>query len=67
MRKKISCKIIKSVPLGGGGDRLGQSCHTNLQHPKISDIGTSTYTHRLVVTTTCIGDSPAAQILDCRA
>jgi len=67
MRKKISCKIIKSVPLGGGDDRLHDGCRTSLQHSKISDIGTSTYTHRLIVTTTCIDNSPAAQILDCRA
>jgi len=67
MRKKISCKIIKSVPLGTGDDRPRQSCNANMQYPKISDIGTSSYTPRLVVIATSINDSPAARFLDCCA
>ena len=67
MRKKISCKIIKSVPLGAGGVRPGRNYSINMQHPKISNIGTSTYTPRLVVTKACIDEKPTAQILDCCA
>ncbi|MHC4426474.1 MAG: hypothetical protein ACYSYV_10295 [Planctomycetota bacterium] len=67
MRKRISCKIIKSVPLDAGDDRLRQDCRANVQHPKITDIGTSSYTHRLVVTKTCIDDGPAVRFLDCCA
>jgi hypothetical protein len=67
MRKRISCKIIKSVPLDAGDDQPRQGCGANMQHPTISDIGTFTYTPRLVVTKTCIDGSPAARFLDCCA
>ena len=67
MRKRISCKIIKSVPLGTGDNRLRQFCNANVQQPKISYIGTSTYTPRLVVTATCIDEKPATLFLDCCA
>jgi hypothetical protein len=67
MRKRISCKIIKSVPLNAGDDRPRQGCGANMQHPIISDTAVYTYTPRLVVTTTCIDDRPAAQFLDCCA
>jgi len=67
MRKKISCKIIKSVPFDSGDNRLRQSFSANMQQPKISSIGNSTYTPHLLVTTICNDDSSAAQILDCCA
>ena len=67
MRKRISCKIIKSVPFDSGDDRLRQSFIANMQQPKISNIGTSSYTYRLVVTETCIDEKPASRFLDCRA
>ena len=66
MRKRISCKIIKSVPLGGVDDRP-HGCSVNVQHLKISDIGTSIYTNRLVIIRTCIDEKPTAQMLDCCA
>jgi len=67
MRKKISCKIIKSVPLGADGDQPRQSFSENIQHPKINDIGTSIYTPRLLVIKTSINDSSTARFLDCHA
>jgi len=67
MRKRISCKIIKSVPLGDSGNRLRQDYRTNLQHLKINDIGNSTYTPRLVVIKTCLDEKSAARFLDCCA
>ena len=67
MRKRISCKIIKSVPLGAGGYQPSRSYSVNLQHPKTRQIGTSSYTPRLVVINTCIDDKSAAQFLDCCA
>jgi len=67
MRKRISCKIIKSVPLGAGGDWPGRTYSVNTQHPKTINVGTSSYTPRLVVINASIDDKPAAQFLDCRA
>jgi len=67
MRKRISCKIIKSVPLGDSGNRLRQDYRTILQHPKTLHIGTSGYTPRLVVIDTSIDDKSTAQFLDCCA
>jgi len=67
MRKRISCKIIKSVPFDSGEDRLRQSFSANMQQPKTSDIGTSTYTPRLVVRKTFIDKKSTAGFLDCRA
>ena len=54
-------------PFTPGDDRLRLLCSANMQIPKISDIGTSSYTPRLVVTTTSINDIPAARFLDCFA
>ena len=67
MRKKISCRIIKSVPLGTGDNRLSRNCSVNIQHPKTNNTGTSSYTHLLVVINTSIDDKPVAQFLDCCA
>jgi len=67
MRKRISCKIIKSVPFDSGDDRLRQGFSANMLNPKISHIGTSTYTPRLVVTTSSIHEKATARFLDCRA
>jgi hypothetical protein len=67
MRKRISCKVIKSIPLGAPDNRLRQDFSASLHLPKINNVGTSTYTHRLVVTTTSIEEYPPAQLLDCRA
>jgi len=67
MRKRISCKIIKSVPFDSGDNRLRQRCNVKMQQPKINDIGTSSYTSRLLVTTTSIDENATAQFLDCRA
>ena len=67
MRKRISCKIIKSVPFDSGDDRLRQSFIANMQKPKISNIGTSSYSPRLVVTTASFDEKSTAGFLDCRA
>ncbi|MHC4440074.1 MAG: hypothetical protein ACYS3S_22195 [Planctomycetota bacterium] len=67
MRKRISCKIIKSVPLGAGNNRPRRNSCVNIQHPKTINIGTSSYTPRLVVINASIDDKPAAQFLDCCA
>jgi len=67
MRKRISCKIINSVTLDAGIDQPRQSYVTNLQQPKISEIGAFSYTHRLVVTKHCIDEKPFTGFLDCCA
>jgi hypothetical protein len=67
MRKKISCKIIKSVPLNAGTDRPSRNYSVNTQRPKTINTGNSSYTHRLVVIDTSIAEKPVAQFLDCCA
>jgi hypothetical protein len=67
MRKRISCKIIKSVPLGAGGDWPSRNVSLNTQHHKTINAGTSSYTPRLLVINASIDDKPAAQFLDCCA
>lgn len=66
MRKRISCRIIKSVPLDAGDVRLCRGFSTASHQSKINN-GASTYTHRAVVATTCIDEDSPAQSLDCLA
>ena len=66
MRKRISCKIIKSVPFDSGENR--SACRVlSAAYSAERRIGNSTYTPRLLVTTIRNDDSSAAQILDCCA
>ncbi|MHC4324124.1 MAG: hypothetical protein ACYSUX_07610 [Planctomycetota bacterium] len=66
MRKKISCKIIKSVPLDAGGNRSACSADRRTVNAE-RRIGASTYTPRLIVKKTCFDEKSAAQFLDCCA
>jgi hypothetical protein len=73
MRKRISCKIIKSVPLGNGNNRsvcsvLSTAYYTEQRTMNAErSVGTSSYTPRLVVINASIDDKPATQFLDCCA
>ena len=67
MRKRISCKVIKSVPFDSGDVRSLRSRRANLQRPKITNAGAYTYTPRLLVRTASIDDNATAVFLDCRA
>jgi len=66
MAKRISCKIIKSVPLNVTDNRSAFRVTVDASCSK-RRIGTSIYTSRMVTTKTCIDDKSTAQILDCRA
>ena len=67
MRKRISCKVIKSIPLEAPVNRLRQDFNASLHLPKINNIGTSTYTHRMLVITIPVEEHSPARFLDCRA
>ena len=76
MIKRISCRVVSSVPLGRSSDALRHAGQPNSEHHKISNAaavniraghnGTAiTYTGRLDIAGVSIGDSPIGQILDC--
>jgi len=63
MRKKISCKIIRSVPLIKSDDALWNTGRPSTRQTKIADAALS-YTDRLVVIKANLDDVPAARTLD---
>ncbi len=76
MIKRISCRVVSSVPLGKSSDALRHAGQPNNEHHKISNAAavnilarhSSTpvsYTGRLDIAGVSIGDSPIGQILDC--
>ena len=76
MIKRISCRVVRSVPLGKSSDALRHAGQPNSEHHKISNAaavnihaghnGTAiTYTGRLDIAGVSIVDSPTGQILDC--
>ncbi len=64
MRKRISCRVIRSIPLGRSGDAHRHASRPDHKHSKISDTAALTYTDRLDGTKVSFDEASAAQILD---
>lgn len=64
MRKRISCKIIRSVSLGESADGLRKVGRPIASMAKAREVASLTYTNRLVITRTSIDDCFAARALD---
>jgi hypothetical protein len=54
MRKRISCKIIRSVPLGERADKLQNAVKPKVHHARTRTVASLTYNNRLVVTRTSL-------------
>jgi hypothetical protein len=76
MIKRISCRVVRSVPLGTSSDALRHARQPNSEHHRIGDaaavniraghnVTAVNYTGRLDIAEVSIGDSPIGQILDC--
>ncbi len=76
MIKRISCRVVRSVPLGESSDALRGARQPANEHHKISNATAVnihaghnstpvTYTGRLDIAGVSVGDSPIGQILDC--
>lgn len=76
MIKRISCRVVSSVPLDRSSDALRGARQPDNKHHKISNAAAVnihaghnstvvTYTGRLDIAGVSIGDSPIGQILDC--
>ncbi|MBL7187281.1 MAG: hypothetical protein ISS70_13250 [Phycisphaerae bacterium] len=64
MRKRISCKIIRSVPLGESADELQNTGKPKTHHAKTRGVASLTYTDRLVVTRMSIDYDLTARTFD---
>jgi len=64
MRKRIPCKIIKSVPLYKGADGLQRAGKPEGRRAKTRKVASLTYTNRLVITRASTDDSLTARTLD---
>ena len=64
MRRRISCRVIGSVPLGVSGDAQQHASRSDNKRPKISNTAALTYTDRLHITKASFDEPMAAQILD---
>ncbi len=64
MRKKISCKIIRSVSLGESADGLRKASKPKAHRTKTHRAASVTYTNRLVITRTSIDDDFTTRTLD---
>ena len=64
MKKRIECKVIRSVPLDGSRDSTRYA--TTLGNPGsiINDLAAFTYTARLIATRTRVDDGLTSPILD---
>jgi len=64
MRKRISCKIVRSVPLGERADKLHNAGKPKAHHAKSRGVASLTYTDRFVVTRTSIDYDLTARTFD---
>jgi hypothetical protein len=64
MRKTISCKVIKSVPLSKSDDGLRSAGNSNARHAGVSNVAALTYTNRLIIIRTDPDDCLTARSLD---
>ncbi len=74
MIKRVSCRVVSSVPLGKGSSRLRPISHSNDEHSKRADAapvdagrpGNSVvYTSQLVTVKESADDFLVGRILDC--
>ena len=74
MIKRVSCRVVSSVPLGKGSRRLRPISHSNDEHRKLADAapvdagrpGNSVvYTSQLVTVEESADDFLVGRILDC--
>ena len=76
MVKRISCRVIRSVPLSESGEARPYASQSDNMHHEIDDVVASniglrhphnsvTYTSRLDTARVCADDGPTGQILDC--
>ena len=64
MRKRISCRVVRSIPLGVSGDAQQHAGRSDNKRPRISNTAALTYTDRLHITKAAFDERMAAQILD---
>jgi hypothetical protein len=62
MRKRIPCRVIRSVRLGKGGEAPESASRPSVQDSLVADA--VTYTHRLTITRTRPDEAAAIQRLD---
>ena len=67
MRKKISCKVVRSVTLGQSADDLQCVNRSSGELIEAGSVASLTYTCRLAVTRTDIDEAFAAGTLDLSA
>ncbi len=67
MRKKIPCKVVRSVTLGQSDDALRCAITSNAERMETASVASLTYTSRLVVIRTDIDEALAARTLDLSA
>jgi hypothetical protein len=67
MKKKISCKVVRSVTLGESDDVLRSAIRSNAERIETPGVASLTYTSRLVVIRTYIDDGFGARTLDLSA
>ena len=76
MVKRISCRVIRTVPLGKSGDALRYVWGSSNKRHKVGDIvavnitvrhadGSVTYASRFGIARVLIDNGPMGQILDC--
>ena len=64
MRKRISCRVIESIPLGHRTDGVSDSSESSASDSHINDSGGPTHTIRPAVTRLYLNDPPTTGILD---
>ncbi len=62
MRKRIPCRVIRSVRLGKGGEAPQSASRPSVRDSLVSKA--VTYTRRLIITRTSLDAAPATQTLD---
>lgn len=64
MRKRIPCKVIKSVTLGRSDENCQNASGLRVDRPRTDNIASLTYTSRLVATKSDIDNVYTARTLD---
>ena len=67
MRKKIPCKVVRSVTLGESDDGLRCTVRSYAERTETASVASLTYTCRLVVIRADIDEALAARTLDLSA
>jgi len=64
MRKRISCKVIRSVPLGACDDRQRSTSRPGIDRPGIGNVAGFTRTGRPLMASACVEDGMRSRALD---